>query len=133
MFKASKVMTRSLITVRENTSLREAMNILVDNNIAGLPVVTEDMRLIGMVSEKDMLSLLYKPQPNKTKFVSEVMTRDVVHFNESDDLFDICECLIENNFRRVPILTEGKLTGIISRRDIIKFIIKLRNKSGRPL
>jgi CBS domain-containing protein len=133
MFKASKIMTRSLVTVRENTSIQEAMNILVDNNIAGLPVVTEDMRLLGIVSEKDMLSLLYKPQSKKPKLVSEVMTRDVVHFNESDDLFDICECLIENKFRRVPILAEGKLAGIISRRDIIKFIIKLRNKSGRPL
>ena len=133
MFKASKIMTRSLVTVRENTSIQEAMNILVDNNIAGLPVVTEDMRLLGIVSEKDMLSLLYKPQSKKPKLVSEVMTRDVVHFNEFDDLFDICECFVENNFRRVPILAKGKLTGIISRRDIVRFIIKLRNNSGRPL
>ncbi len=133
MFKARQIMTTSLITVRENTTLREAMNILVDKNIAGLPVVTEDMRLIGIVSEKDMLSLLYKPQPKKTRFVSEVMTRDVVSFDESDSLFDICESFIENNFRRVPILAEGKLTGVISRRDIIKYIIKLREKSGRSL
>ena len=133
MFKARQIMTRSLITVRENTPLAEAMNLLVDKNIAGLPVVTEDMRLLGIVSEKDMLSLLYKPQSKKPNLVSEVMTRDVVHFNEFDDLFDIRECFIENNFRRVPILSKGKLTVIISRRDIIKFIIKLRNNSGRPL
>ena len=56
------------------------------------------------------------------------MIRDSTTFNEEDDLFDIYECLMENSFRRVPILSEGKLRGLISRRDIIKFILKLRKK-----
>lgn len=80
-----------------------------------------------MVSEKDMLKLLYNPEAEPSS-AAEIMTRKVVSFDENDDLFDVCECLINNNFRRVPIVSKGKLVGVISRRDIIKFILKLRKK-----
>ena len=83
--------------------------------------------MIGIVSEKDMLKLLYG-EAIGDRPVSDIMTKDIKTFDEDDDLFDIYECLMENNFRRVPILSQGKLTGLISRRDIIKFIMKLREK-----
>ena len=47
-------------------------------------------------------------------------------FNENDDLTDVAECLINNNFRRVPILSENKLVSIVSRKDIIKCFIKYK-------
>jgi len=128
MFAAQQVMTRNLVTVREDMPIYEAMKILAEQNITGLPVVSADDRVVGIVSEKDMLKLLYGPHI-KQGAVSEIMTRDVVCFDENDDLVDICECLIQKHFRRVPILSEGKLVGIISRRDIIKFILELRTKN----
>ena len=130
MFKASSIMTKDVLTVSEGTPIHEAMRILVDNNVTGLPVVSEDMRLVGMISEKDMLNSLYN-EHIQDALVKEVMTRDIVTFDENDDLADVCECLIENNFRRVPILSEGKLAGIVSRRDIIKFILKLRRRKEK--
>jgi CBS domain-containing protein len=54
------------------------------------------------------------------------MTRDVKCFEEDDSLTDVCECLIDSPFRRVPILSGGKLVGIVSRADIIKFILRIR-------
>jgi CBS domain-containing protein len=54
------------------------------------------------------------------------MTDDVISFSEDTPLYDICECLINNGFRRIPILRDGKIAGIISRSDIIKFILKVR-------
>ena len=92
-----------------------------------LIVVSGDMQVIGIVSEKDMLKLLYSEEIGDRP-VSDIMTKDIKTFDEDDDLFDIYEYLMENNFRRVPILSQGKLTGLISRRDIIKFILKLRKK-----
>ena len=78
-----------------------------------------------------MLKLLYETRIQDAS-VAEVMTREVVSFDENDDVIDVCECLIDNHFRRVPILSEGRLAGIISRRDIIKFILKLRKTNNKP-
>jgi len=101
------------------------MQILVDHGVTGLPVVAEDGTLQGIVSEKDMLRLLYEEHVENEP-VEKYMTRRVVAFEEDDTLIDVCEALIQNNFRRVPILKDGKLVGIISRSDIIRYILKLR-------
>lgn len=86
------------------------IRILVENNITGLPVVNDDMTLAGIISEKDVLRLLYDMEDKPG--------------NVEDSLIDIAESLIRNDFRRVPILEEGKLAGIISRKDIIKYILE---------
>lgn len=123
---AKDVMKCGLLTIRPQTPIYEAMEILATKNITGLPVVDDHMNLVGIVSEKDMLKLLYDPKvkPGKAK---DFMTEEVVSFNQDDSLLDICDCLINNHFRRVPILNQGKVVGIISRADIIVYILK--NKS----
>ena len=93
----------------------------MERKITGLPVVSDDMSLRGIISEKDVLKLLYDPNTEEG-IVADFMTREVTSFDENDELVLICEKLISNNFRRVPILSKGKLAGIISRHDIIKFI-----------
>ena len=91
-------------------------------------MVNDDMTLAGIVSEKDVLQLLYniKDKPGK---VEDFMTKDIISFNREDNLVDITECLVNNNFRRVPIASDGKLVGIVSRRDIIKYVLSLRRKN----
>lgn len=125
MFKVRDLMTRDIVTVRQDTPVYEAMRVLVDNDITGLPVVGDDMTLLGIVTEKDMLRLLYEEHVENQP-VERFMTRAVVSFGEDDTIIDVCECLINNNFRRVPILSDGKLVGILSRGDIIKYILALR-------
>jgi len=125
VFKASSVLTRDVITVREDTPVYEAVRLLAEKDITGAPVVADDMRLLGIVSEKALLRLLYE-EGAKNAVVRDYMTHDVVSFTEDDELFDICECLINNDFRRVPIVKDGNLVGIISRSDIIKFILRAR-------
>lgn len=125
MFKARDIMTTDLITVGRRTPIHDAIRILVENNITGLPVVDEDMTLVGIISEKDVLGLLYNIE-DKPGNVEDFMTEQVIFFNEEDSLIDITESLIEGNFRRIPIVTNGRLVGIISRKDIIAFILNLR-------
>ena len=125
MLKIKTIMVANPITVRKDTPIREAMQILIDNGITGLPVVDEEEHLLGIVSEKDMLILLYENRPCGGT-VADFMTRDVVSFDENDDLVDLCEGLIQASFRRVPILSEGKLVGIVSRTDLIRHILKIR-------
>ena len=127
MFKAKTVMTTDLITVKKQTPIYEAIRTLVENNITGLPVVNDDMSLAGIITEKDTLKLLYNIEDKPGK-VENFMTKGIVSFNEEDSLIDITECLIKSHFRRVPIVAKGKVVGVISRKDIIAYILKLRHK-----
>ncbi len=127
MFKAKEIMKTGVITVKKETGIYETIRILMENNITGLPVVNDDMTLAGIISEKDVLRLLYDME-DKPGNVENFMTKDVITFDQEDSLIDIAESLIKNDFRRVPILEEGKLIGILSRKDIIAYILKLRHK-----
>ncbi len=120
---AKDVMKSGLLTVGTSTPVYEAMEILATKNVTGLPVVDEYMNMLGIISEKDMLKLLYDPNA-KPGLVEEYMTAGVIGFEQGTSLFDICDCLINNSFRRVPILDCGKLVGIISRTDIMAYIMK---------
>jgi CBS domain-containing protein len=123
---ASDIMTCGLLTVKGQSPISEAMELAVTHNISSLPVVDDYMNLVGIISEMDMLKLLYNPQ-NEPGNIEDFMTKQVVSFNHDDSLFDICDCFIDNNFRSIPILNQGRLVGIISRADIMVYILK--NKS----
>ena len=125
MLKAKDIMQSSLITAKEDTPVIETINILGQNKITGLPVVDDDMNLLGLVSEKDIMSIAYHVLSDvignamDSKKIGDIMTEDVVSFRLDDNLADICQCFMNKPFRRVPVLDNGKLVGIISRKDII--------------
>jgi len=125
MSEISDIMSTDVVAAGPDTTILEAKNILVKHNITGLPVVDKKNRLLGIVSEKDLLRLTYGlktlsyTSKDSPKTVQEVMTKEVVTFDEDDRLSNIIKCLMENNFRRVPILSDDKLVGIISRKDLL--------------
>jgi CBS domain-containing protein len=77
-----------------------------------------------MVTEKDILKSLWYNSNVKGSSAADLMSGEIISFDENDNLMKVFESLVESNFRRVPILSEGKLAGIISRRDIIEFLSK---------
>lgn len=124
MIKAREIMKTDVISVTKGEDICEAVRIMALNNITGLPVVNDDGTIAGVLTEKDVLKLLYRGQ-DKPGTVAEFMTTSVVCFEQDDNLADITGCLMRNHFRRVPILNKGRLVGIISRRDIIRHISRL--------
>jgi CBS domain-containing protein len=123
MDETRTIMTRDVVSVRENTPVQHVVELMVEHDITGVPVVDAEDRLLGIVTEKDLMGLLYEPgRPGGT--AGDYMTRDVVCFDEEDDVISICECLVKSHFRRVPIISDGKLVGIISRRDLVKYIVE---------
>ncbi|MHC4337447.1 MAG: CBS domain-containing protein [Planctomycetota bacterium] len=126
MLKGKDIMTREVVSVRGNASVEEALELLLENKISGIPVVEEDMTLVGIVTEKDLLRLFYGPEARKKKTVENFMTQPAVYFDENESLDDICRCLLEVAFRRVPVTKKGKVVGIVSRPDVLKYVLSER-------
>ncbi|MGD9031140.1 MAG: CBS domain-containing protein [Desulfobacteraceae bacterium] len=131
MVKAKDIMSATVTTVHEYANVMEVIKLLVEHNVTGLPVVDDSGRLLGMVTEKDILMLLLYDPNVKGKTVTDLMTTEIIHFDEDENLMTIFESLVQRNFRRVPILSEGRLVGIVSRRDIIKFLSAKARKAQK--
>jgi len=127
--KAKDIMTRDVITVKTDTPIYEAMEFVAKYNISGIPVVDDDMSLLGILSEKDMINLLHTPEEYGAKTVNDFMTQPALYFEENEGLLDVCDFLKKNVFRRVPITSKGKLVGIISIKDVIKYILRLNREN----
>ncbi len=125
-------MTKNVISVKKDAPIFDALEILTANNITGIPVVRDDMILVGVLSEKDALRLVYNQDDAEQKTVDDFMTQPAIHFDSNENFLDICDCLATNHFRRIPVTSEGKLVGIISRKDIIEYILRQRPKPAVP-
>ncbi len=122
MFEIKTVMTADVLSVSRHTPINNALQMMVDNDITGLPVVNDDMTLAGVISEKDVLELLHDVEESPAT-VEDFMTTPAHSFDQDDNLIDVCDFLIKHHFRRVPITSDGKLAGIITRKDIVKYIV----------
>ncbi len=119
MPKAKQVMTSKVVTIGPEATLAEAIQVLLDQKISGMPVVDASGRLVGIISEKDMLNFAFSGNLALTK-VEEAMTREIVSFSPETDITEIALAIGQRHFRRVPILEAGNVVGIVSRRDIIR-------------
>ncbi len=129
MFKIEDIMTKDVITVNKETTIKEAIRIIVENNITGLPVVDDNMKLVGIISEKDVMTLLYNVGSRTGRVEDFMTTRKIVSFDIEDNLVDVCDCLLKNHFRRVPIVQgpKKKLVGIITRKNIVQIIFECQD------
>jgi CBS domain-containing protein len=125
MLQTKNIMTKGAVCVRKDTPITEAIQIMVNNGITGVPVVEEDMSLVGILSEQDILRLLQTYEQERNRTAGEFMTQPAVSFEEDENLLDICYCLRDCSIRRVPITSDGKVTGIISRADVLRYILHL--------
>ena len=128
MFKAHEIMTEAVVCARPDMPIYDAIRLLAHRRLTGLPIVDEDLNLIGLLSEKDVLKVMYEPDDRQEHMISDYMAKDVISFNVDASLVDVCDSLIDNHFRRVPITKDGKLMGITSRSDVIKAILKLKHQ-----
>lgn len=133
MLSAKDIMTTQVICIRKDTPIFEAIRLMVQNNVTGVPVVEDDMTLVGMLSEQDVLRLFHTYDDEKDRTVNGFMTQPVVHFEEDEPLLDVCYCLRDNSIRRVPITSDGKVVGVISRSDILRCILELSERGAVQL
>ena len=132
MLEAKDIMTRNVVCIKKNIPVVDAIRLMSKHNITGIPVVEDDMTLIGILSEQDVLRLFHTYEDEKDRTVNDFMTQPAIHFEEEERLLDICYCLRDNSIRRVPVTSNGKVVGVISRSDILKCILQLCDKDALP-
>jgi len=127
MLKAKDVMTKDVITIGPEVTLKDAIELLLEKKISGMPVIDKKGKMIGIISERDILNFAFSGNLSITK-VSEAMTKNIISFPPNEDVDSIALTISENQFRRVPIIKGGKVVGIVSRRDIIRVSLSLGKK-----
>jgi CBS domain-containing protein len=113
--QARDIMSRKLVTVREDTPLNDAARLMVDRQVSGLPVVNDAGELLGIMTERDLLL-----RHEAIRLVRDVMVRHVITAEESATYMDLVEILLQHNIKRVPIVRGGRLVGVVSRTDLIR-------------
>jgi CBS domain-containing protein len=131
MLKAKAIMTTDVVAVTRDMDIYAAIQTMIAHNVTGLPVIDSERTLVGVVTEKDVLTLLYNIEDRPGK-VQDYMTPVVVAFDQEDSIVAIAESLGDNPFRRVPILKDGKLVGVVSRKDIVRHMKKQRARQKMP-
>jgi CBS domain-containing membrane protein len=138
------VMTKNVITIKQDADIHEAARILSENRISGMPVVDENDHVIGIISEADILMLagmkkehtfkdivrhlLGEPVPVRKSGdrVKDVMSFPPITSKADDDIVGAANVLDEKRIKRLPVVEgDGRLIGIISRADIVKAIGKM--------
>ena len=113
--QARDIMTPQVITISPNASIQDAARMLSDHRISGMPVVDGEQRVIGIVSEIDIIN---KPGPT----VERVMSRRIVSVPEDCPIDEIAQILTSNRIKRVPVMAGDRLLGIVSRADIVRMM-----------
>ena len=116
------VMEDRPIAVQPDTRLQNALELLTEHEISGLPVTDSDGRVVGVLSERDVLKLFWE---NHAQVVDDVMTRNPVTISVDSPLADVFDCLMANDFRRVLIHDHDKLVGLVSRADLMPVVIEI--------
>ncbi len=111
--KAEDVMTTRVITVTEQQSKQEAARLLSQHRISGLPVVNDENAVVGVVSEFDVIS-------KQGQTVGQIMSRDVISVTPDTDLEVVRTILVNERIKRLPVLDQGRLVGIVSRADLVR-------------
>lgn len=124
---ARDYMSTNLIVLRPDMDLHRAMNVLLENDISGAPVVDEQGNLIGMLSERDCLTVAFRASYHQELggTVAEFMSRDVQTIDANTDIVRVAELFFTSRYRRFPVMEDNRLIGQISRRDILKAVEQL--------
>ena len=127
MLTAKDIMTREVLTANPDAKLIEIIRTLVDNKVSGMPVCDSNTAVIGMISERDIMNFIFDGNVENTT-VREAMSTTIISFPPDTPIDRICLTMAEKMLRRVPIIENGKLVGIISRRSIIRTVLDIPRK-----
>jgi CBS domain-containing protein len=124
---ARDIMTAIVITAKEDMLVIDLMKLLLRWHISGVPVVDNDGMLLGIVTEHDVMNFAISGDAASTR-ASEVMTKQVETYDPDTLVVEIINHFAAHRIRRVPVVEDGKVVGIISRRDIVRYMDQMYSR-----
>ncbi|MEO2117641.1 MAG: CBS domain-containing protein [Methanocaldococcus sp.] len=116
-----EIMEENVITLKENADIDEAIETFLTKNVGGAPIVNDDNQLISLITERDVIrALLDKIDDNEV--IDDYITKKVIVATPGERLKDVARTMVRNGFRRLPVVSEGRLVGIITSTDFIKLL-----------
>jgi CBS domain-containing protein len=112
---AKEIMTRDIITVEPTMPVKKLAMTLIKNQISGAPVVGKNGKIVGIVSEMDIVA-------KKGKDVRAIMSKKVISVAEDTPIEEIAQLMSKNRIQRLPVINRDKIVGIVSRADIVNAI-----------
>lgn len=122
------VMTAPVIAIAPNALIEEALDLMLEHSISGLPVVDDDMKLVGVISEFDALMLIHETplEFQLIEPVSNFMQTNVECVTEDTPVLEAANTFRRRPVRRLPVLREGRVVGILSRRNLVRLVRETR-------
>ena len=115
----SSIMTREVVKAYYEETIEDVVSKMIKFNVGGMPVIFED-EIVGIVTERDLLRAISNQIPDL--LVRDVMTRNVVTASIDETLLDLAKRIVERGVRRLPVLSQNKVVGVVSSMDIVKYI-----------
>jgi len=113
------VMISPVITISPEETVANAAKVMLKNGIGGL-IVSDNSQAIGMITERDFVGLLAKKKTPGELFVKDVMAKRLVTISPNEGLMDAAKLIVKTGKRKLPVMDNGKLIGIITADDIVK-------------
>jgi CBS domain-containing protein len=113
------IMTKNVVSIKASAKISEAIELMTEKNLGGLPVVDDDNRVRAIITERDIASL-FADRISETK-VAQIMSERVVTALPKTTIFEAEKTMVTQGFRRLPIISDGKVIGIITAMDIMRF------------
>lgn len=125
MLTARAIMTENVVTISPEASIQEAIDMLLTQEFSGLPVVDHAGTLVGIVTEFALLGLVYDDRI-RSDSVAKHMTTEVLTIDVDDPVSKVADLCIVHRVRRVPVMDNGRLVGLIARRDVLRALYEAK-------
>lgn len=111
---------RNVITIQPHQTIKEAVDLMEKHNIGGLVVIDRDEKIVGMLTERDLIRYAATPQPTFSTPIRAIMTKRVIVGVPQDDIDAVAHTMTEKRFRHLPVVEGDKLVGILTIGDVVK-------------
>jgi len=120
--QVSTIMSTKIVTTKTSETLRNALRKMVKQKIGSI-VAVEDGKPVGILTERDISIQVAKSQSLQGLTVKRIMSKPLITINPSTDISDAVEQMIRKDIRRLPVIEEGKLIGMVTERDILRWLL----------